>query len=240
MARPVPTISERSLRGVLTEPRLSETLSRMEGEDDACGDLDPENKTLSAYQAVSERLAMTARLDGARVPRVSQRGVRKTVTSAACIDAFTGSGRTSTSSRLKTIFRRAWSCSARFHSSHGDLKCKFRDRPRPNGERPKKAGLPLFERKVGKAEGHVLCPELWGVRNGTERGKRSQQVRRKGEVCKTLVATATDTFMTETIVGLASGANPTRGTTRKPRLTRRVTIAPCATRRSFSTRCRTC
>ena len=68
-----------AFRGVLDSNHdWSETLSRMEGVDDACGDLDPENKTLSAYQAVSERLAMTARLSMALgVPRVPQRGVRE-------------------------------------------------------------------------------------------------------------------------------------------------------------------
>ena len=84
-----------AFRGVLNSNHdWSETLSRMESVEDACGSLDPENKTLSAYQAVSERLAMTARLDGARgFLAFHSVGSGKTVTSAACIDAFTGSGR---------------------------------------------------------------------------------------------------------------------------------------------------
>ena len=44
----------------------SETIDAMSGEADACGDLDPDDKKMAPYQAVCERLAMTARLDGGR------------------------------------------------------------------------------------------------------------------------------------------------------------------------------
>ena len=106
-----------AFRGVLNSNHdWSETLSRMESVEDACGSLDPENKTLSAYQAVSERLAMTARLDGARgFLAFHSVGSGKTVTSAACTTLSQGQEETSTSLQPKTICRRAWSFSVRSH-----------------------------------------------------------------------------------------------------------------------------
>ena len=67
----------------------SEKLASMGGEEEAkaCGGV----KGLAPYQAVSERLAMTAKLDGVRgFLAYHSVGSGKTITSGVCIDAFLG------------------------------------------------------------------------------------------------------------------------------------------------------
>lgn len=175
-----------AFRGVLDSNHdWSETLSRMESVEDACGSLDPENKTLSAYQAVSERLAMTARLDGARgFLAFHSVGSGKTVTSAACIDAFTGSGRDVYFITAEDNLPQSMELLSEIPliSWRPEMQ-RFRHLPEAErGEAVKKAlGFRFSNQRVGKAKKATYFAQSYGVfATALNAANVREQVRQKG------------------------------------------------------------
>lgn len=175
-----------AFRGALSSNHdWSETLRSMEGTEDACGSLDPENKTLAAYQAVSERLAMTARLDGARgFLAFHSVGSGKTVTSASCIDAFTGSGRDVYFITAEDNLPQSMELLSEIPlvSWRPEMQ-RFRDLPEAErGEAVKRAlGFRFSNARVGKAKKATYFAQSYGVfATALNAANVRQQVREKG------------------------------------------------------------